>query len=1419
MLRIWKNARKAVSILNIAVMLTTAIPVLAEDSDLFVESFDSVVTNALPASVKTEGSENTRVIDYGNRNKALCIDGAYSTNNITFEFEKTSKNFVISFDYIPGKGNMKTSFCLSNGFVPFTIEGTKIFTYDGKEIASIMPERASRVSAGFSSVTNRYFITVDDENILSNWIGKEKAVNITSFSLSTEFAAEDEAYVLIDNVNVYNGTETKKFVNNSRYNNEQFSFERVNYNDYKDIGTIFVNNDFETGLSGLSITAKDNIIERRQENGNGYLYIMRDADTDPLIDVTFSSEVRRYLVLSADFRVNLLGAGGEQIFRMRDADMTWSETFTIGANGEVKLSNGVQVMTMSSKKWYNLAVIYDFGMKKFDFYADGQLLKANVPMTNQKFGTLKSMRITIPAKTGVCDLMIDNMQIYEYPKLYDVNNGTDSSETGDKSVYPPDSEDENKLKDTVALSRYADYMYAYDKKQLLDEKPYIKNDYTMIPVRMVSEAFGLNVSYDNGKISIGDNTELAVGSDVMSVDGNTVKLSLAPEIKNDRAFIPLRDLAEKVLGKTVYYDDETTLTVISDKQFRYTDNAKELLGYLHYDRCSKEQLQEIFNKTSANVHPRVMANRSDVERISSLYDTDSNIRGWIDNAIKDANSVLTMDPAEYKITDGLRLLEVSREVRRRLLKLSFAYQITGDKKYAERAWEEMNYVGQYPDWNPKHFLDVGEMTAAFAVGYDWCYDALTPSQRTYIENCIIKFGLEPGREQYCGGGENTKFAMANMNWNVVCSGGLTMGAVAIADAHPEEAFYIIEQALRGIEYFMPEFAPNGGYSEGTGYWVYATQYLNYMTSTLQASFDTDFRIMEAQGVDHTAEYYLGSFLNTGSNNYHDASVDTSISSNVMYFAKYFNNPTLMGTILSLKKQNSKNGKIAGGAEECLWYIPAGNSDTQMDLDLLTKGDESASMRSSWTDIQGMAVGFHAGSNAVNHAHLDAGTYVLDALGERWAMDLGPDDYNLPGYFSQGAGGAAWKLYRKRAEGHNCFIINPDSGEDQEVNSKSYIIRKESKPKGGYMVADLTDAYRSKVNEAKRGYMLTDDRNSFIVQDEIKLKSSSTVYSFMHTDADITLNGKTAILEKKGKKMQVQLYCSDPKAEFGVMDAKPLSTSPTVDGQNQNSGIKKLYIKSEGIGEITMAMRFTVGDSYESTMPFDITPIDSWTIPDGDPEPRPTLDMIYCNGEPIKNYDPEKKTYDMVLPAGTKDVEITAKSDRNKYEILSKTDGSVVLRVISALNGKGSIYTISYYIIPEQKEIDGYTRYNPVNVEASDVPEPLNKPVNVLDGDFNTRWAAEGEQWIELDLGESKPVDSVVYSYMNGQARSYSIDIQVSEDGQTYTTVFKGTTSGTTDKYEIQKFDCVNARYVRLVGSGNSTNSWNSVTEFGVLKEK
>ena len=79
-----------------------------------------------------------------------------------------------------------------------------------------------------------------------------------------------------------------------------------------------------------------------------------------------------------------------------------------------------------------------------------------------------------------------------------------------------------------------------------------------------------------------------------------------------------------------------------------------------------------------------------------------------------------------RIKEGKRLLAISRIALKRIYYLSYAYRMTGDKKYAHRAEQEMLAVSRFTDWNPTHFLDVGEMVMALVMVMTGCTILCSP---------------------------------------------------------------------------------------------------------------------------------------------------------------------------------------------------------------------------------------------------------------------------------------------------------------------------------------------------------------------------------------------------------------------------------------------------------------------------------------------------------------------------------------------------------------------------------------------------------------------------------------------------------------------------------------------------------------------
>ncbi|MCK9478303.1 MAG: polysaccharide lyase beta-sandwich domain-containing protein [Firmicutes bacterium] len=112
----------------------------------------------------------------------------------------------------------------------------------------------------------------------------------------------------------------------------------------------------------------------------------------------------------------------------------------------------------------------------------------------------------------------------------------------------------------------------------------------------------------------------------------------------------------------------------------------------------------------------------------------------------------------------------------------------------------------------------------------------------------------------------------------------------------------------------------------------------------------------------------------------------------------------------------------------------------------------------------------------------------------------------------------------------------------------------------------------------------------------------------------------------------------------------------------------------------------------------------------------------------------------------------------------------------------------------------------------------NIPENVLDGNLLTRWSLQGteDSWLILEFDEVKPIGLIGVAQYNGtEGRMATFDLDVSDDGLNWVTVFSGNSSGTTNDIEYYNAGDVNARFVRYNGHGRTYSDWNSVTEIKI----
>lgn len=523
------------------------------------------------------------------------------------------------------------------------------------------------------------------------------------------------------------------------------------------------------------------------------------------------------------------------------------------------------------------------------------------------------------------------------------------------------------------------------------------------------------------------------------------------------------------------------------------------------------EVRSVLSSKLRKKHPRLHLTAEGWSELRIRVKQDEMLEHWLAALVQNADTMLNEPPVAYKL-DGPRLLNVSRTALDRISTLAALYRLEGDMRFADRAREELRAICSFPSWHPSHFLDVAEMTNAAGLGYDWLYDVLPEGERQNLRLAILNFGLKPGIEEY---GKDLSWTRPGANnWGQVCAGGLTVGALAVASEmgnRPEPAT-ILSLTTDKVRYAMASYVPDGGWPEGPMYWNYGTTYTCYMLSALISVLGTDFGLSEMPGFAKTGDFRIATIGPTSLFfNYSDCHSKADSASAMFWLAKCFGRP------LYATAETQFANQLGPNIFDLIWYsrfTEKGVVTPTLDFHFLNI--DVACFRSSWTDPGAFYVGFKGGNNAAPHAHLDLGSFVLDALGERWALDLGTDNYNLPGYF----GKLRWTYYRLRTEGHNTLTLGT---ENQNLKATATLSQFESTDRFGSAIVDLTEAYSPVFTKATR--KLTLERlptQRILVEDSLNATRECVIRWNMHTSANIQLHDREATLERRGKHLRVKI---------------------------------------------------------------------------------------------------------------------------------------------------------------------------------------------------------------------------------------------------------------------------------------------------------
>jgi hypothetical protein len=503
-------------------------------------------------------------------------------------------------------------------------------------------------------------------------------------------------------------------------------------------------------------------------------------------------------------------------------------------------------------------------------------------------------------------------------------------------------------------------------------------------------------------------------------------------------------------------------------------------------------------------HPYLLFHQQRIIRIRKFAISNSNLMSRLTKSLSQINSALSGQDSRTAI----------KHQARGLINISFMALVCDGSQADDALQASRNVLRELSattNWRKrpaiKSFLDCAETAIAVALAYDWLYEKLLDDERCAIEDALYRQILEPALAAY----EDPLLLWPRRRDNcaLVSNSGILVAALAVLERYRSLATRLVAKSVAASERSFEAFAPDGAWPEGLSYWSLAIRYAALMVAALESTLGDSFGLADRPGFAQTGDFALhtvgpfGAAFNFGdSERQFDASP-------LAWLAHRFKRPI--------------DGWLIGDYDG--WYLPfttiwanrarAGPTVLDLPKGKIFRGTALACFRNTWSSAPRKRPVYLAikGGNALAngcassgrpedtmlHTQADAGSFIVDGARQRWVIDLGSDDYDLPGYFDHGAdnrSGPRWRYYRAHAAGHNTLVIDDLN---QVPNACTPILGSCIEGDCKWVVFDLSAAYGKPAGSVRRGAALIG--RQIVIQDEIDPEISDNVVWAIHTSAD------------------------------------------------------------------------------------------------------------------------------------------------------------------------------------------------------------------------------------------------------------------------------------------------------------------------------
>jgi len=469
--------------------------------------------------------------------------------------------------------------------------------------------------------------------------------------------------------------------------------------------------------------------------------------------------------------------------------------------------------------------------------------------------------------------------------------------------------------------------------------------------------------------------------------------------------------------------------------------------------------------------------------------------------------------------------------------LAFVYQMTGEEKYAQKAFEFADAFCDLPSWTLRaHEFPViysrvmpwnvsddqvnfnfdhvnGDSGRIYAAVYDWLYPALTEAQRDRIRGALIEKVITRVRGDY----EYHWWAWAyRCNWCGVCNSGVGLTGLALLTEDPQLTDVVAESYNR-INSMLNELGVDGGWQEGGGYWNYGVHTSAFFADALKRLTKGKYNLFNNERLKNNPVTFplFISVPSAGSLNFEDSG------------AYRIGSPHLINKLTTETKSEIAawyRQEFYGSGNDIfdiIWQRPTMKAAPPENPSLHFRTINWWVMRSDFKDGEKVFVAGKAGKNDdPHHGHLDIGQFVVYWRGQAFIRDIGSGSYDEK-YFDD----VRWGYPQASSVGHNVVLVNGEKQLSGKLRKQPYnydiggeVLEFRSSDDRDYVLMDPTDAYPKNELKKWRRHVTLDKPVITVVLDEIQSKKGAEIEARFHSECSTSIRNKYVLLSGKSGKM-------------------------------------------------------------------------------------------------------------------------------------------------------------------------------------------------------------------------------------------------------------------------------------------------------------